>query len=406
MLDRSERGRTTLTATVVLVLVALTAVLLTTRGTGDIGIWERWTRNAMRLGVVDGFRANDNDYPPISNIVLWVTGQAAAAADVPLPTAIKYSLLLFLAATLVIFFDWTRRPMLTLGLWAAMALNAAGMGYLDIYAMPLLLLSLRELQEGEGSQALGWFCAACLVKWQPAVIGPFVALHLALSLGPIAPRRWRAYVRMAVPALVLAGLAVLVFHPYPMFRAFAKSLGHRILSGDTLNLAWVGTWILQGVNSGISGLTSQVASLPNGPVVWRLAFKIIFACQFAWLLYRFYKGPVRFERTLAYSCVGFLAYVALSSGVHENHWFVPSVLAIALVPFRADWRAPAIAVAIISNVNLLLFYGWNGRGLEMSRVVGIDVSVPIAALCVAAYVWILKVLIRLDAEGWKEPATR
>jgi len=384
-----------------LLLVALTASLFSTRGTGDIGIWERWTGNALRAGVVQGFRENDNDYPPLSNVVLWITGHAASAAGVPLPAAIKLSLLIFLAVTLVIFYAWCGRPALTLALWAVTVLNAVGMGYLDMYAMPPLLVSVWALQRGRHVAAVTWFSVACLVKWQPLIIAPFLLLHAGLAGGPPGFGRWRAYLRLVLPALVLVALTALVFQPAPVLRAFAKGLGHRILSGDTLNLGWIVTWMLEwNARAGPGGATALVTAIPDGPLVWRLLLKIAFAGPFLVLLVRFVRGPMRFERTLAYSFVGFLGYITLSSGVHENHWFVPAVLAVALAGFRREWLAPAAAVGGVANLNLLLFYGWSGRGPEMSRVVGMDLSVPLAAAVVLMYVWIWRRLSETDRTGW------
>jgi multisubunit Na+/H+ antiporter MnhF subunit len=195
-----------------------------------------------------------------------------------------------------------------------------------------------------------------------------------------------------------------MFEPYPFFRAFAKSLGHRVLSGDTLNLPWLATWLYQGFNQGVAGLTGQVASIPSAPLWLRLPFKLVFGWQFLVLLYRYVNGQACAERTLAYSLVGFLAYVTLSSGVHENHWFLPSFLAIALLQYGHRWLRPAAAVGIVANLNLLLFYGITGHGLEFTRVVGIDVTVGLAAAVVAVYFWMARVVRRMDQTGWETAA--
>jgi hypothetical protein len=403
LLSRTGHDRTILIASLVAALVLVTALLFAVRGTGDMKIWERWTGNAMRLGVVAGFRENDNDYPPLSDVVLWATGHAGRAAGLPDPIAIKLSLVIVLAATLILFFGWVKRASLTLGLWSVVVLNAAGMGYLDIYVLPPLILSLRALQESRSTAAITWLSVACLVKWQPVLIGPFLLLHVGRSMWPPSSASVRRFFMPLVPSVALLVVSVAVFEPDPFFRAFAKSLGHRVLSGDTLNLPWIATWLGQGFNQGLAGLTAQVAAMPGAPLWLRLLFKVLFAWQFLDLLNRYRKGPVSAERTLAYSLVGFLAYVTLSSGVHENHWFLPSVLTIVLLQYGRQWLGPAVAVGVVANLNLLLFYGITGHGWEFTRVVGVDVTVPIAAAVVVMYFWMARVVRRMERTGW-EPA--
>jgi len=401
---RTGHHRTLLAANIMAALVVVTSLLFPVRGTGDMKIWERWTGNAMRLGVVAGFRENDNDYPPLSNVVLWVTGHAGHVAGLPVATAIKLSLVIFLAATLIVFYAWVGRTGLTLGLWSVFVLNAAGMGYLDIYVVPPLIMSLWALQQSTAAAAVTWFTVACLVKWQPLLIGPFLILHVGRACWPPSSVNVRRFLAMFVPSLLLFVVSIVIFEPYPFFRAFAKSLGHRVLSGDTLNLPWIATWLYHGFNQGVAGLTGQVASIPSAPLWLRLPFKLVFAWQFLVLLYRYVNGQVCAERTLAYSLVGFLAYVTLSSGVHENHWFLPSFLAIALLQYGRRWLRPAVAVGIVANLNLLLFYGITGHGLEFTRVAGIDVTVPLAAAVVAMYFWMARVVRRMDQAGWETAA--
>ena len=401
---RTGHDWTILAANGIAALVVVTALLFTVRGTGDMKIWERWTGNAMRVGVVAGFRENDNDYPPLSDVILWMADHAGDAAGVPVATTIKLSLVIFLAITLIGFYAWVGRAGLTLGLWSAVVMNAVGMGYLDIYAVPPLILSLWALQQARATAAVTWFTVACLVKWQPLLIAPFLLLHVCRSCGPVSAANERRWLALFAPSVLLLVIAIAVFEPFPFFRALAKSLGHRVLSGDTLNLAWIATWVQQAVMHGMAGLTSQVVSIPSAPLWLRLAFKLLFAWQFLVLLYRYLDRPVTPDRTLAYSLLGFLAYVTLSSGVHENHWFVPSFLAIVLLRHGRQWFWPAVAIGVVANLNLLLFYGITGQGLAFTRVVGIDVTVPLAAVAVVMYFWIGRVVRHMDQAGWETVA--
>jgi hypothetical protein len=126
--------------------------------------------------------------------------------------------------------------------------------------------------------------------------------------------------------------------------------------------------------------------------------KTIFGAQFAWLLWRHARGPVSFERTLAYSLAGFLAYITLNTGVHENHWFVACLVAMVLASLRQRWIWPAAAVCVLANVNLVLFYGVTGEGPPVSRVIGIDITVPLSLLAVWFYYQVVRMVIQSDRE--------
>ena len=383
-------------AGVLVILVGLTVIASRLPGTGDMEIWERWIANAGRLGILAGFAENAADYPPGASMVLWSAGLLGTALGWVPAAAIKLSLAAGLGVTLIAFLAWTGNRAATLGLWAAVLLNSVALGYLDIYAAPFLVLSLRALSAAHDGWALMWFSVACLVKWQPAMIGPFVLLHVYGTARRPTLDDARRVARLLAPSAAIVLVAVLAFGAMPVAWAFARSLGHRSLSADALNLGWVITWLQQGASHGGDALFDRVVYLARAPLWMRLGAKVLFASQFMLLLWYYVRQPSSFTRTLAYALMGSLAYVIFNSGVHENHWFVPTVLAVALAARDAAWRVPAIAVGGFANLNLLLFYGVSGQGPGDSRVIGIDVTVPLAMLAVAFYAWMWRRLWRQD----------
>jgi hypothetical protein len=380
-----------------LVLMALTLSALRVPGTGDMEIWSRWLDNAMRLGVIGGFAENNADYPPLASVILWSTRHVVPAVTVTTPVAIKLSLAVFLGLAILLVFAWTGRRTLALGLWSALLLNSVCLGYLDIYTAPFLVLSFHALSRAWHGRALSWFGLACLVKWQPGLIAPFLLWHVLASSGRVSAADVRRVARMLLPIALMAVVLALVVGVVPFVLAFGKSLGHRSLSADALNLGWLITWVLQGVTHGAQELFDRVVYVANAPLWLRLLLKALFAGQFLWLLWRYVRGPAVFERTTAYAVLGFLAYIVFNNGVHENHWFVPCLLSIVLVNTRPVWRWPAVAMCVMANLNLLLFYGFTGQGPGASRVVGIDLTVPLAALAIMLYAWMWNLVRRQDA---------
>ena len=391
-MGRSARGGTLVT------LAVLTVLATRLPGTGDMEIWERWISNASRLGVLAGFAENAADYPPGASVVLWIAGLAGEALGWAPAAAIKISLAVFLGATLVAFLAWTRHGAATLGLWAAVLLNSVALGYLDIYTAPFLVLSVRALSEARHGRALTWFSVASLVKWQPGLIGPFLVLHVIGTARRPTREDARRVARLLAPSAAVVGVVVLAFGTIPVAWAFARSMGHRSLSAEALNLGWVITWLQQGATLGGGALFDRVVYLARAPLWMRLVTKALFLSQFVLVLWHYARRPADVNRTLAYALMGSLAYLIFNSGVHENHWFVPALLAVTLAARDAAWRVPALITGGFANLNLLLFYGISGQGPGDSRVIGIDVTVPLAMLAVAFYVWMWRRLRRQEGD--------
>jgi len=377
-------------------LAVLTVLATRLPGTGDMEIWERWISNASRLGVLAGFAENAADYPPGASVVLWIAGLTGAALGWASAAAIKFSLAVFLGATLIAFLAWTRHRAATLGLWAALLLNSVALGYLDIYTAPFLVLSLRALSEAKHRWTITWFSVACLVKWQPGLIGPFLLLHVVGTARRPTRQDARRVARLLGPAAALVLVVVVAFGIVPVAWAFARSLGHRSLSAEALNLGWVVTWLYQGATVGPDALFDRVVYIARAPSWMRWTAKALFASQFLLVLWHYVRRPATSNRTLAHALMGSLAYLIFNSGVHENHWFVPTLLAVALAARDAAWRVPALITGGFASLNLLLFYGFSGQGPGDSRVIGIDVTVPLAVLAVAFYAWMWKWLRRQD----------
>ncbi|MBV9813554.1 MAG: hypothetical protein JO326_12455 [Acetobacteraceae bacterium] len=89
-----------------------------------------------------------------------------------------------------------------------------------------------------------------------------------------------------------------------------------------------------------------------------------------------------------------MTYGVWNAGVHENHWFValiPAFLLADISPNRsAQWLC--LAVCVMLNVNLFLFYGITGEEVA-GRSVGIDLSVVVSLfyvglwLAMMGYAW-------------------
>ena len=137
----------------------------------------------------------------------------------------------------------------------------------------------------------------------------------------------------------------------------------------------------------------DIVYVPNTSI-YLLPFRITFWVMFLVVVIRAMRVEKKFQYFLQFSIVGFLTYAMWNSSVHENHLFVPVVLAYMLMlrEYTPESRAITVVLTAMFNVNLFVFYGVTGIQLQ-SRVVGIDLSVILAMLYIvawlvlAAYAW-------------------
>jgi hypothetical protein len=354
-------------------LVALT--FLHAEGSPDIPIWLDWIRRCLRLGLVNGYADIEIDYPPLSLAILYGVALVSNAVGVAGIFGLKVSLLLALLATAFVYGRASRSLPRTTGLLVVLIPCSVGLGYLDVYYAPLLLLAFGSLQQDKWGRFGALFSTACLVKWQPLVLAPFCLVYL-----------WKRGKRAAGTALVAAAIPVaallLCFGP-ELFRALGRALSHRPLSAHALNLWWLVTHALRATWPEAFGSlragTAHRVYLPSGLGLQMLAVRLPFVLGYAAVFVSLWRREPRFPVLVRHALVGFLTYFMLATGVHENHLFVVVMLGAVLALCDDDGGRTFLVWASVFNVNLWVFYGATGH-LPMSRVLWIDLALLLAAL--------------------------
>ncbi len=365
---------------------AVSVSLFNTRGTIDVFKWKIWTDHAERLGVRAGYVANKDNYPPLGNVVLASIPRLTTHLGVKKSTAFKLTLLTCLLATSVAFGLWTRSALMAAAMQLALVLNCMGLAYTDIYFAPWLVIALWALQRERLALFAVCFSISALTKWQPLIIAPFILAHLvkATRVRDLPQAQWRMIVlRVGVPGLAILGACVAVFGT-EVFRAFGQALSHDYLSGNALNFNWILTYTLHRFapttfGAAAGGVTDYIRTRDPRIV---LAPKLLFWVCYVALLARFFRGERTFRRFLFYSLAGYLAYFTFNIGVHENHLFMPCILALALMHEDRSALPTALTVVVLANVNLFIFYGIAGEGPGFSRNVGVDVTLIFAIVYV------------------------
>jgi hypothetical protein len=153
--------------------------------------------------------------------------------------------------------------------------------------------------------------------------------------------------------------AILFFKPATIWQAFDKALHfHTALSYQGLNLNWIWQWLVHR-QQGLSG-GAWFDVVPPPALAWSMKF--VFGAAYGFLLVIQFRRGRDFGDFLWLATIGYLSYCTLNIGVHENHLFLAMILAFALLCTRAALALPLVVfVSLAANLNLLLFYGVNGR---------------------------------------------
>jgi len=362
--------------TAFLVLCSILSALLFQHspGTSDVNIWQQWAYHVDTYGVVQGYQFNHADYPPLSSVVIFCAVRVGRLLDMVAFSSIKWSIILFLFFTTFLFWFWTKDLYTTLMLHFALLLNSVALGYIDIYFAPFLVLSFWALKQRKLALFSVFFAIACLTKWQPLIIAPFIVLYI-LDLRQA--ERWklssllRIFIRLLAPGAVLLGLTLSIFGFSPTWEAFRASLSHHYLSGNALNFNWILTHFLHVLKPGEFGglIEGQANYIVTDSLQITLFSRLLFYAFYFIILVRFFRAEKSFENLIVFSVIGFLAYFTFNIGVHENHLFLVTILGVALLWLNKNTVTSVLTLVLMNNINLFLFYGIDGK-LRFSRVVG------------------------------------
>jgi hypothetical protein len=356
-------------------------------GTGDVQDKLIWMRNLAAHGLVGGFRASADNYPPGSFVILLMVTKIAAPLSMSFFLAYKLSLVVFLFLSGLVVMLWTKNAVLLVAMQCALILDSGVLGYNDVYFIPTLLLALWALHARKPAWFSALFTITLLIKWQPVIIAPVLFLFVLLAQrDDKRPRDLRRSIAaLALPCAAILAATVLLFGG-AFIDAFRAALSEHWLSANALNANWVLTRILHGHGVLAAGDAATSHKRYVFATAWPLlaATKAAFALVYLTILYRFVRGRKSDDAALYAAYLCYFAYFLLNTSVHENH-LIPAVILAGVL----WWRNPSYAwvfltTAAITNVNLYLFYGLDGVLRLPLTVHGLDLTV-VLALCVVGF---------------------
>jgi hypothetical protein len=348
-----------------------------TSGTPDVDIWLGWIDAMLTQGLVVGYGATGTDYPPGGLFTLWVIGRLAGAARVDLHLALKLLVLAFLATTTFILAVASRRPLIATFAHLAFALNVLGLVYLDILFAPFVVAAVWAARAGRLALMQVLLALGCLMKWQPVLIVPFALIYAIRQRGVMPSNDWMRSMRLAGAIVSILVVVVLLVWGWPAADSFYRASRHNNISSFGANPLWVLTWWLERGSAERLSTGGIVSIVPASRPLLRV-LTLFTLIGFVTALRAYWKsGDRSVESWLKYSLVGYLVYFLISAGVHENHLFLGSLLAIALAWQNGRWWWVAATVALAANLNLVAFYGWTGF-VTRRMFAGLDVTVWLA----------------------------
>jgi hypothetical protein len=316
--------------------------------------------------------------------VLWAAGELGGLFSIGVFLSFKILLATALVAGTLCFWRWTSNVALTGLLAVSLLVNGVALGYLDTLFAPALVLSLWALQQRRVTLFSLLFAVSCLIKWQPLVILPFLLVH---AHSPTI-RRWLA---IAGPALAVILLTIAVFGIEPIRAAFTQGTNRNYLSGTAHNLNWILTYYLQVSDPGqhgalADGMTRIVEVDEIDPrLTWIRLIVPVFVAFYVAPLWRLFGNRGSFAVAIECSLAAYLSYFMLNVGVHENHLFIGTVLAVTAAALDPEKVARAVLIVTMSTLNLITSYGLTGETLGFPTVVGVDVSIVFSAVNVLLF---------------------
>ena len=318
--------------------VILSLIMIHSPGTDDVAAFLYWTEVVYQNGLAAGYTKVIDDpiigdlhyfYPPLSFAILYIARAFGNAVALSPLISFKVMILTFQLVSAGIILLLSGSYSVAAAFNASLLLSGVGLGYMDVCVAPPLILAFWAFQSKRNVLGTALFLIACLIKWQPLVLVPFIGIYL-FQISDL--RSWRDAVGgllfWKIVILVSATIALLsLLFGFAPERALGYAMKCGFLSGNALNVPWVADFFYKFLFShSFSPQAELGASTPGS--MYLLPFRTIFWIIFGVVLMRAISSEGSFGNFLLFAIVGFLTYIMWNSGVHENHLFCSGNLSI------------------------------------------------------------------------------
>lgn len=373
--------------------------LLNSRGGVDIDDWLKWIDNISKYGLVKGYAANQDVYPPLTNVIFYLVLKFSVLTNISAFVSLKLFIFIFLLLTSFTFLVWTKNWLFAIATLIGFTLNTMALTYVDIFTAPFLLISLYALYKKNLLIFTIFYFVNIMIKWQALIILPFIAVYILniSSFNEIKNIKWKEITyKIILPVFVLTTLIVIAFGG-EIYNTLKYAMTPAMLSGYALNFNWILTRVYYFLKPGVEFFEDGIMK-----IIWinggKITYpgKILFIVFYFTTLLAFFKEEKNFINMLKFSVIGFLAYFMFNLEVHENHLFVTALLSLVILIYDRKFLAETIGIFLAFNLNMFLFYGFFGEQPFVHGYFGADMSVILSVLFIVffliLYFPVLKVL--------------
>ena len=362
-------------------------------GQSDIQYWVKWIRNSQLFGIKQGFKINNDEYPPIASVILYI-GSLISYSKIIFD--IKLTLFIFLCLSSFIAYLWTKNLFFS-GLFVLTITLSTILSYLDVLIVPPLLLSFWALSQRKYIYFSIAFTIATFIKWQPIIIVPFLIIYI-LDIKDIKDLKEKNFIEFLLKIILPTFCIICIIFLYygsSILISFIELFHTRTLSGQALNMSWIITYFLHIFSPHQFGplVHGYSTYIMNPKLNISIIQKILFLGIYGLVSICFLKEEKTFKNLIKFSLIAYVTYFIFSTDVHENHLFIASLLSSILCFIDQKYFTIAILVSGVANLNLFLFGGINGKRFPHTFM-NIDLSIVIACIYVLLYMKLVFPLIK------------
>ena len=341
-------------------------------GTSDMKAFVRASAVTSEYGLINGYANYNLYYPPLSSLIIWATGKLGhikynSTWLTNYPTVahintqhfpIKISLSFFILLTNIFIFLYLKKnhkltylealnQSLFVGLNVALLEITLVLGYIDIYFLPPLFLSIYFVSKDRDYSAGFWFALTFLIKLIPIILLPVYLLrYFAINLIKKTYKfNLNRLTKFSIGIVVITLPIIYIYNPSQVLNIVVMSAYHgKYLSLNALNVPWI--------------LKSFFFSNNLASPMLNLALKLIFFVVSGTTLLRYITEKHTMYTWLQAAIITTYSYFIFSTGAHENHLFTTFILSLALYIYKNDQFSRWLYFTLtgILFLNLFLFY--------------------------------------------------
>jgi hypothetical protein len=226
-----------------------------------------------------------------------------------------------------------------------------------------------------------------MIKWQPLIVLPFILIYLIKTPELELIRKKALNIKSFLLGFsILPIFTILYIGWQPILLSLARALNHKFLSGNALNLPWI-LGLLD--TSQFYGSQEIKYLMQNQVHMYVLILcRVIFLLSWILLLKRYWFSLRTYEDLILSSVLGTIFYFSFNLGVHENHLFIAAILSLMGFWIIPNQRLTFFTIILMSELNLILFYGLTGKALASRNFIGVDLSIPLSMVFIFALIGI------------------